>query len=702
MPRMTKTASLVLILLLSFSSLLAQKKYQYSIQIDPADVTIVRDSFGVPHVYGKTDADAAYGLGWCNAEDAFHLMQELLMPGTGKNGRISGEAGAAIDFFRHGIGARELVEERFDSEVPEDFKKYLEGYCQGVNAYAAEHPEEVKLKAAFPIDPKDVLTSFVVSQTFLSGGSGPVGEIVKGKYDKQKMALGSNAFALNSSRTEDGQTYLCINPHFQVSGPLTFYEAHISSEEGLNMHGALFHGASSIFMGNNEYCGWGMTWNYFDQGDVYKLKMHPKKKLLYEFDGEWKKLEKRPIWLKVKVKGIVIPVKKMSYWSVYGPTFKSPDKEFYSVRYAAAMSIRTAEQLYRMNKSTNLEEYKSALRLHGLAKFNIVYADRDDNLFYITYGRIPKREDTTYNWEGLLPGNTSKTLWTEVHEVDDHPQVENPSCGYIFNANNTPFHATCEGENDDPNRLPAYVDTRGGENNRSTRLVELLDGTGTFDFEKFKAVKFDLTFPKTSKFLKSVQGVFELDEKKYPDIADMIQSIKGWDRTADLESHEATLFSLILYPIFKKQGCGDGCFITGVSEVKEAEWVETIRTAKKHLITHFGSAKVPLRDFQRMQKGSVEVPGPGFPDVLSAGYSSPWKDGKYKLDYGDTYTHFVSFSKEGPQQMETLVPFGSSFKEGEKHFSDQAILAEKQQTKSATLNKAEVMQKAERVYHPGE
>ena len=189
--------------------------------------------------------------------------------------------GAKSDFFRHVIGAEEIVNEKYH-ELPQDFLKYIDGYCQGVNAFAAKYPDQRKSSKLFPVNVKEVLISYVVALSFMTEAAGAMERIYGGKLDNESVSgIGSNAYALNSKKSEDGSTLLCINPHMQMSGTFHFYEAHLKSEEGLNMYGAIFQGGTSIFMGNNEHLGWGMTWNYFNRGDVYKLQMNPKKKKQY-------------------------------------------------------------------------------------------------------------------------------------------------------------------------------------------------------------------------------------------------------------------------------------------------------------------------------------------------------------------------------------------------------------------------------------
>jgi len=681
------------------------QRYEWHVSIDPANVTIARDEFGVPHIFGKTDADVAYGLAWANAEDAFNVMQEVILTGKGMMGRHKGKEGAAVDFVMNSIGAKQLVNERYDTDISEGYRKYLEGYCQGLNAYAEAHPEEVWVKKAFPVIPNDVIQGFVISLTALSFSHREIEKIMKGKYNDTTIynqpPVGSNAFAFNSTRTADGKTYLCINPHFYVEGPLSFYEAHLVSGEGLNIHGATFHSCPSLFMATNEYIGWGMTYDNWDLTDVYELKMHPKKKNLYEFDGKWEKLEKRPFWITVKLGKAKLPVKLKSYWSRYGATYRTKNKKYFSVRYGANMSIRIGEQLYRMNHSKNLDEFKEALRIQALPRFNIVYADRYDHIFYIDNGMVPVR-DSSFKWNGILPGNTSKTLWTQFHPIDSLPQVEDPGCGYVFNTNNTPFNTSCaEFSPRRSNRLRYPSDMGYGiyDNNRSNRFMEIIGSKQKFSFSEFRQIKFDKKLPQTSTFLESAKMIFTIDHYTHQRVVDMINYIHRWDKTADSTSVGAALFKKTLEILFHKKGYGYDQFFQGI-KISEGLVDTCMWEAKLFFLEKYGRLDVKLGETQFLVRGDKQVILPGYPDVLSASYTEPYKDGREKAMITDAYTQFVVFGPEGPEKIETLVPFGSSSKPGTEHYTSQMERFSLQQPKSMTLDKDSVIKKAVKIYHP--
>lgn len=681
--------------------------------INPENITIVRDSFGIPHIFGKTDAEVAYGLAWANAEDAFHISQDLIYTAKGFMGRKDGINGAKSDFFVHAVGAADVVEQKFDTDLSEEFKVYIDGYVQGLNAYAQAHPEEVKIKQAFPVTSKDVVRAYVIIMCALSHAQDFVGDVVGGKYDTVTVTfpkhpaptVGSNAFALNSTKTVDGNTYLCINPHMGMEGLLSFYEAHLHSEQGLNIEGCMFQGSSSLAMGVTENLGWGMTWNNFDRVDVFKLNMNPKNKLEYEFDGKWVKLEKRPIWLKVNLakKGkFVLPVKKMTYWSKYGATLKSDKSEsYFAIRFPANTTVRTAEQLYRMSKARNYNEYWDAIRIHAITLFNIVYADKEDNIFYIHHGMIPER-DTTYNWSGVVAGNTSKTLWTELVPLDSMPKTINPSCGYVFNTNNTPFHASSvECSEVGYCHVPRHLmDQRPGDNNRAQRFTEMISAKSKFSFQDIQDLKFDVTFSREGTFANSVKPLFNLNKEKYPDLAEAIDILQTWNRKADITEYAPTLFGLTLNDLFLKHDWDDANFVKGFDATEE-EWAYYLRNSCDSLRKYFGTIKVQWGTVNRLIRGDKNVPLRGFPDVMSPSYPKrvPGKM-EFKCGHGDTYTMFASFNKNGVQLLSAVQPIGNSANPKSKHYTDQMELFSKQQMRPLSLKKEDVMKRAEAIYHP--
>lgn len=670
-------------------------------QINPENITIARDAYGVPHIFAKTDAEVAYGLAWASAEDLFPTMQEMLYAGKGFAGRYQGKEGAGRDFLTHTLGIRKLVEERYEQDISPEFKQYLEGFCAGINAYVKKHWKDEKfIKKAFPITPKDVVASYVFSLSVISNAHKPVEKILDNKFDKEEVPMGSNAFAMNSAITEDGNTYLAINPHMPYDGPFSWYEAHLNSEEGLNIVGGLFPGGATIFLGANENLGWTHTWNKLDLVDTYKLKMHPKKKLWYEYDGQWLKLEKRPVWLKVKVAGMVIPVKMMSYWSKYGPTLRSKKgKMFYAIKCPAAEDIRVADQWFRMNKARNFTEFKSALEMMALGRFNIIYADRNDTIYYTGYGRIPDR-DTTFNYKGLVPGNTSKTNWSSVIPLDGLAQYLNPECGYVFNTNNTPFNATCTAENLAASDFHSHMGYKLTDNNRSIRFQNLMSKHETVNWEQFNALKWDQKVPENHLFIQSMQNGFQLDTAVYADIADAIEVMKRWNYSTSADNMQMAFVYATTQKVLHQFGNSERAVEQGLY-MPDSVWVTAIRKTKEEFMHHFNKLELPFGQVQTFTRSGKTVGLGGISDVLAA-TASRWdaEAGVMNCLGGDSYLQMVRFSKDELPHIESLMAGGNSDRPDSPHFNDQMELLAGHKTKKMTLDKAEILKNAVQTYHP--
>jgi acyl-homoserine-lactone acylase len=661
-------------------------------QFDASKIDIVRDKFGVPHIFGKTDPDVAYGLAWAHAEDDFKTIQQSLLAGKAMLAKYQGKKGAQIDYIIHLLRIPELVEEKFDTDLSPDFKKLLEGYCAGLNAYAKNHPQEVLLKSAFPITPKDMVQYSVLQLCILSGADGALASIYGGTVPllENYKTQGSNAIAVNSHKTADGQVYLDINAHQPLEGPVAFYEAHLCSEDGWNIIGANFPGAPSILHGCNENLGWAHTVNAPDKLDVYQLEINPGNKLQYKFDGNWETLEERTAKLKVKISGIVIPISKKTYWSKYGPTIITTRGTF-SIRMPAQMDIRGLEQWYRFNKAKNFTEFKSALNMLAIPGYNIVYADRFDTIYYLSNGRIPIR-DPKYNWKTTLPGNTSATLWTALHPLADLPQVLQPQSGFVYNTNHSPFHAT-EG----PGNAVVKDVTMGYEtleNNRSLRFAELIAKHDKLSFEDFKKIKFDRQYPTKFAFPFNIDSIFLLNATEHPEIADLINQLNNWDKNAAAESIGAGTFLMVYDSLRSKRNQ----YLQTKMLFKD-QAVAMLQEIKADMLKYFGRTNLQLGDIQKLVRGDKAIPQPGLPDVLAPMYSIPYKNGMVKGNQGDAYVELVRFTKDGPI-IETINTYGASSKKDSPHYTDQMEMYTHQQTKKMTLNKKEVYANAEKIYHP--
>ena len=678
--------------------------------INTENIEIVRDEYGVPHIFGKTDAEVAYGLEWATCEDDFETLQYLLMAAKCYLGIHLGVEGARIDYAVQAMGLHEFVEQNYESGVADDFKLILEAACQGVNAYAAAHPEEVWVKKSFPVTPQEVIIGFMLGQSLMAGVDGVISGILDGRFAKELPkkeinddGIGSNAYAFNSELTDHGNTYHVINSHQPIDGILSWYEAHLHSEEGWNITGALFHGSVSVLHGTNENLSWAHTTGDLDLQDVYVMNMHPKKKKWYKFDGEWHKLQTKRAKLRVglgKKQGFKITIGKKYWWSKYGPTFITEHGTF-AFRMPSLFEMNAGEQWYRMNKAKNFTEFYKALDIQGIVMQNITYADKNDTIFFIANGKVPVR-NPNYDWSKVLPGDTSATLWTEYLKTEELAQNLNPACGYVFNTNNCIYNNTCLDYVNDPDLFPVSIGYDAQkQTNRGNRSKEILEGLSHIDYEGVKKLKFDIQFPDSMVFLKNypIMELFRMNPDDHPDIADVITKFNNWNFRGDSTDMNAAVVFTMMYEMYH-----DNTF--SVKDIRENDsirqefFLTNLRDTKARLMEHFGSIDIPLGKVQVLSRGGVDLAINGGPDAIRAVYCNPRDDGKLPMYIGDGLVQLVKFTKDGPE-IESISPYGASNKPGSKHYTTQMKKFVANEFKKMSLDKTEVYKNASEIYHPG-
>jgi acyl-homoserine-lactone acylase len=280
-------------------------------------VKILRDTWGVPHLYGKTDADTAYGLAWAQCEDDFHTVQEGMFLARGRLSLLERFKALPFDYMVLSFKYREMVEEHYESALSPETRALCQAYADGVNHYAAVHPETV-LPGLQPVSGVDVVLGFVMKSPMFFGFAGElqklmgpertreVSEKVAARYPNiytDNREIGSNTIAVAPSRTPDGKTHLAVNSHQPWTGPVAWYEVRLKSEEGLDITGGTFPGAPVVLHGHNRHLGWAHTVNTPDLADIYVLEMHPEKPDYYRFGDEWLALEKERITLHLRLWG---------------------------------------------------------------------------------------------------------------------------------------------------------------------------------------------------------------------------------------------------------------------------------------------------------------------------------------------------------------------------------------------------------------
>ncbi len=665
-------------------------------QINPIKIDIIRDNFGVPHIFAKTDAEVAYGLAWAHAEDDFKTIQLSFLAGNNLLSKYIGRKGIPADYISQLINSKKFISKNYEKKISPEFKKIVKAYAQGLNNYALKYPDQVLLDELFPIDPKKMMNYAYLQLFVSSGGDYWIKKILENDFNSINFPInnrGSNTFAFNSNKTTDGKTYFTINTHQPLDGPVSWYEAHLCSEEGTNIIGALFAGSPIILTGTNENLSWAHTVNKPDKTDVYKLKMHNTKKNFYKVDESYYKLEVHKAEFYIKLLGIPVKIKKKYFRSIFGPTLKN-EKGFYSIRTPSLFEIRSLEQWWKMNKASSFSEFYEILKMKALPGYNIGYADKNDTIFYISNGLIPKRE-IGYNWESVVPGNTTRTLWDSTYDIEELPQIIQPKSGYFYNANHSPFKSTDKKENPDSNDFASEMGFELYDNNRSIRIKEIIDSQKKFSYDDFKKLKFDNKLPDTLNYSwMNINQLFKIKPNDYSEISKLIKRIQEWNKKSDINSLGAGAF-LIFYhrlkPYYKS--------LKDPKVFSEEILVKALYDTKKFMLKNFGKIEIRLGEYQKLIRGEKILPIFGIPDVITAMSSTPYKNGMVKVVSGESYIQLVVFDNKGPQ-IESIISYGASDHPESEHYNDQMELFQKQKLKKMTLDKEKVYKNAIKIYHP--
>ena len=661
------------------------------------NIEIIRDHYGVPHIYSDTDKELAYGLAWAHSEDDFKTIQEAYLAGNALLSKHLGLRGAPVDFLTQLIQSEEVIDSLYET-IDKNFLEVAEGYAQGINRYAELNPDKVLVKKLFPITPKKMLKYSFLQLFISSEGDRAIRAIFENDFEslnfQRRNELGSNLFSFSTKKTNNGETYMAVNTHQPLDGPTSWYEVHLESKEGTSIIGATFAGAPCILTGSNKNLAWTHTVNRPDKTDIFQLEMVKKSKRKYYFDNQVLKLKKYRGKAFINILGIPIRVSRKYYSSVYGPTLKNKTG-FFSVRTGSLFKIRALEQWWKMNKATSFDEFYSILEMNEIPGYNIGYADKDDNIFYISNGLIPIRNDK-FKWTGVLPGNTSETLWTDYYKTHELPQVINPKSGYIYNANHSPFLSTSIDENPNPQDFASNMGFETFNNNRSTRIFELVESHKSIDYETFKKIKYDNKFPTPFNYnFMDINNIMEMQPDNYPEVADLIKQIQNWDRSTDASSTGAGAFAMFYYTL------ADKYFYKSYYDrnFSKSLIADCLVEVKKRMKKYFDSTTIKLGDFQKLVRGDKEMPIFGMPDVITAMNASKYKDGKVQVTHGESYIQLVKFSSKGTE-IESIISYGSSDNKESPHYSDQMEKYSKFQTKKMSFDRDWVLKNSRRIYNP--
>jgi acyl-homoserine-lactone acylase len=678
------------------------------------EVEILRDSWGVPHIFGRRDADAAFGLAYAHAEDDFYTIQQTFLAARGMLGLAYGPDAAPNDYMVQLLRIWEVVEREYET-IPPDVQAVMQGYVDGLNYYAALHPDEVILPEAFPLTPQDVAAGFIhriplffnidraLAELFAEERQRPVSTRDETSFLPFPVtsAYGSNFFAVSPLRSANGETFFAVNSHQPWEGPVTWYEAHVVSEEGWDMIGGLLPGSPTITHGHNRQLAWAFTVNGPDLIDTYVLEMNPDNANQYRFDGEWLDLEVGKARLPLTLFGrFRWTVKRELLWSVHGPIVHQ-DHGVYALRYAGMGEIGHVEQFYRMNKATEWEAWYTAVSTGPLPMFNIGYADAAGNIYYVYNARIPLRAEG-YDWRQFLPGNTSETLWTDYLPYEQLPQVFNPTSGFIQNANSSPFQTTIGSDNPDPVAYSATLGIGTHMTNRALRALTLFGADEAITAEAFYEYKYDMAYDPSSDMAQLVAILTGPPPSELtPEMETAVALLAAWDLQATPDSLGATLAVLALHFLNESEEAQIRPSRLVGGTIPDAVAWESLTQAVDNLVANFGRADVPWQAINRLRRGEVDLGLGGAPDVLHAIYGNLEADGRFRGFVGDCHIMLISWDAEGNLHSHSIHQYGSAtLDESSPHYADQAPLFAARQLKPVWLDEADIRANLGRAYRP--
>lgn len=674
------------------------------------DAEIIRDNWGVPHVYGARDEDVAFGIAYAHAEDDYETIQEVVAATRGEMARYRGAGAAPTDYIVALLGVWETMETRYETDVPPEVKAIAEGYAAGLNLYASEHPETTWAGLA-PFTAEDVVAGFIFKTPFFYGldstlmalfGDDRQAEIALDPSEgrnafhavpKGQPERGSNAFAVSPERSGDDITRLLINSHQPMTGPVAWYEAHLVSEEGLDITGGLFPGTPLILHGFNRDLGWANTVNKPDLADIYRLDVNPDNDGQYRIDGEWRDFEKETVTIRVGLWGpFAFKAKRQLKHSAHGPVIEA-DHGTYAIRYAGRGEIRQLEQYYRLNKAGSLEDFLDAMGMNALPSINYIYADKTGDIAFIHNGQYPDRTPG-WDWKKDLPGDRSDLIWEGYLPFADVPKLINPVSGFIYNSNNTPYAATDGPDNLTADDFPAFMGLQENETNRSLRIQELTSGEAPVPRKRLLDIKFDIAYAETSQAEAVIAAVLAHDWSDEPEMAEAAGHLAAWDRRTDRENRHAALGVLTIKDEVTSQYSGE----------TPPEPVDAFREAVSWLKAHHGRIDPEWGVVNRLVRGDVNVPLDGGPDTLRAIYTSTHDEaGELHATVGDTWMALVEWDTNGRQDAWVIHQFGSATLDvSSPHYDDQAPLFADMEWRRALIERAAVEANAERTYRPGQ
>jgi acyl-homoserine-lactone acylase len=720
--------TIIYLLIVAQSCQSPQEKEIQSWKSQAKNVEIIRDTYGVPHIYGKTDADAVFGMLYAQCEDDFNRVEHNYIWAIGRLAEVEGEQAIYSDLRARLFMTKEQAIENYN-QSPEWLKKLCDAFADGINYYIYTHPE---------VKPK-LLTHFEpwMPMYFSEGSIG--GDIervstkrIKAFYeDKRQLALntdgnglvnenrfeepkGSNGIALSGKLTKSGKALLLINPH------TSFYfrpEVHVISEEGLNAYGAVTWGQFFVYQGFNEKTGWMHTSTYTDVIDEYMetIKEVDGKKM-YKYGDEWKPVMSENVTLKYTAGGGLKERIFTMYRTHHGPITEIIDNKWTATS-MMWRPVKALEQSFVRSKKDGYESFRKMMDMRTNSSNNTVYADAEGNIAYFHGNFIPKR-NVKYDFAKPLDGSNPETDWHGLHNVDETINLLNPENGWIQNCNSTPFTAAGEfspKQSDYPKYMSVNV-----QNHRAIHAMDLLKNAKDMTIDKMITLAYDPYLPAFEDLIPGLIKAYDNHPKGNNNIKEAINVLRKWDyKTSEI----SIAMSLAHYYGMTYARFGykprDLSYMKMLqyfgSKSPEKERLEIFTKSVNKLTADFGTWKMPwgeINRYQRLNGDLRQAFNDTLPSIPVGQASGRWGalaafganyNNNTKHIYGTRGNSFVAVVEFGDKvKAKSLLAGGNSGNSKSLHFGDQALPYSKGQFKDVYFYKDAILKHKESQYHPGE